>query len=194
LLQDSSFANELNCRWTDLRTNLLDTTRIFGFMDSIASYSNEAQQRHYSLWGNMGVATGTPEVNPPAQSYAEEVANLKSWIRRRINWLDTNMFGNSNNCNLVANAQANPVNQMEVYPNPFSNSLNLGISNGAASSITIEILDVLGASFSEIQHLSYQGGYETFEILLPSEMPKGVYFLKIGIGEEVVSHKLLKLN
>lgn len=194
LLQDSSFANELNCRWTDLRGNLLDTTRLFGFMDSIANYSNEAQQRHYALWGNMGNATGTPEVNPPAQSYAEEVENLKSWIRRRIVWLDANMFGNNNNCNLVANENSNRDRTIHVYPNPFSNALNLQIAQSSPNNCVVEIFDALGARIGEKQHLSYQGGLETFEIALPNEMPKGVYFLKVSIAEEVANHKLLKLN
>ena len=193
LLQDSTFGNELQCRWTQLRGNLLDTTRLFGFIDSIADYSNEAQQRHYALWGNMGIATGTPEVNPPAQSYAEEVSNLKAWIRRRISWLDANMPGSLNGCNLVANESAIPTSGIYAYPNPFTGKLNLRIEQRAASEFNFEILDALGASIVSEQHLSYYGnGEQNYELRVAESLPAGVYFLKLQIGEQVLLQKLLK--
>ncbi len=193
LLQDSTFANELQCRWTQLRGNLLDTTRLFGFIDSIANYSNEAQQRHYALWGNMGIATGTPEVNPPAQSYAEEVSNLKAWIRRRISWLDAHMPGSLNGCNLVANESAIPTSGIYAYPNPYTGKLNLRIEQRAASEFNFEILDALGASIVSEQHLSYYGnGEQNYELSVAESLPAGVYFLKLQIGEQVLLQKLLK--
>lgn len=152
MLQDSSFADELNCRWQELRGTILDTTNLFSWMDSIANFSNEAQVRHYSFWGHMGVATGTPEVTPPRQSYQEEVDSLKSWIRRRIIWMDTNMPGNSINCNLTGITSSQHSNSsITTYPNPFESEIHLSFMLAQPETVEIELINVLGQTVQPIQ-------------------------------------------
>jgi subtilisin-like proprotein convertase family protein len=101
LLQDTLFANELRCRYDDFRRNILSLPYIHAKIDSVANIVNESQAWHYQTWGNMGVATGTGEVQPPAQTYAEEVQRLKDWYTRRIAWLDINMPGTLNGCSMT---------------------------------------------------------------------------------------------
>ena len=42
LIQDSTFANELNCRYFNLRNTILDTSKIFSFIDSLENILNDA--------------------------------------------------------------------------------------------------------------------------------------------------------
>lgn len=194
LLQDSMFADELNCRWQEMRATLLDTTSLFLWMDSIAAYSSEAQARHYQLWGHMGQATGTPEVNPPAQTYQEEVDNLKDWIRRRILWLDANMFGNPNNCNLtgVASNAAVPT-EVNAYPNPFSATISLDIMLAQPEAVEIELVNALGQTVVPVQREEHNGnGAQVFTFTPPADLPAGIYLLRVKAGDKMWTRQLAK--
>lgn len=90
LLQDSAFTNQLIARYQYLRTNLLSLDTFNNYIDSVAASVNDAQQRHFALWP-ISATNAAPEVEPPSQSYAEELTRLKAWIARRIAWLDINI-------------------------------------------------------------------------------------------------------
>ncbi|MEO5643490.1 MAG: CotH kinase family protein [Bacteroidia bacterium] len=194
LLQDSSFANELNCRWTELRATIFDTTTLFHYMDSIALYSNEAQARHYAYWGHMGAATGTPEVNPPAQSYQEEVDNLKAWIRRRIIWMDANMPGNSNSCNLTGIAAPQHSNSfVTAYPNPFESEIQLSFMLAQPEEVQIELINALGQVVQPVQYEQHSGGgTQVFTFHAASDLPAGIYLLRVKCGDKVWTRELAK--
>ena len=196
LLQDSSFADELNCRWQELRGTILDTTNLFSWMDSIANFSNEAQVRHYSFWGHMGVATGTPEVTPPRQSYQEEVDSLKSWIRRRIIWMDTNMPGNSINCNLTGITSSQHSNSsITTYPNPFESEIHLSFMLAQPETVEIELINVLGQTVQPIQKEHHSGGgTQVFTFVADANLPVGIYLLRVKCGEKVWTRELAKVE
>ena len=90
LLQDSAFTTQLIARYQSLRTGLLSLDTFNNYIDSVAASVNDAQQRHFALWP-ISAPNAAPEVEPPSQSYAEELARLKAWIARRIAWLDVNI-------------------------------------------------------------------------------------------------------
>lgn len=193
MLQDSSFADELNCRWQELRGTILDTAYLFHYIDSVATFLNESQQRHYAYWGHMGAATGTPEVTPPRQSYAEEIDSLKSWIVRRLNWMDANMFGNPNNCNLTsvpAITTATPVGN--VYPNPFTNEVNLSVFLPNAETITISVCNSLGEEVIVPVVAEGARGSNTVPVTMPADLPAGIYMMRVQAGDRVWLQSLVK--
>lgn len=182
-LQDSSFANELNCRWTELRGTILDTAYLNHYIDSMAIYLNESQTRHHIYWGHMGAATGTPEVTAPRQSYQEEIDSLKSWIFRRLVWMDANMFGNSINCNLTSVGQA-PVSAVasNTYPNPFSNEVNLSLYLEANQTVTITLINAMGQEVMVPVVTQGTPGTNLFRIEMPADLPPGMYLMHITSG------------
>jgi subtilisin-like proprotein convertase family protein len=194
LLQDSTFANELNCRWQELRGTILDTTNIFHFMDSIANYSMEAQARHFANWGIMGVASGTPEVDPPRQSYQGEVDSLKSWIRKRIAWMDANMPGNSANCNPTGiHTLSDNTTAVNSYPNPFQNEIHLSFVLAQPEDVEIELLNPLGQVVQPVQHEHHNGGgTQVFTFQADENLPAGIYLLRIKCGDKVWTRELSK--
>ena len=144
LLQDTNFQNVFRCHWEKYRTTILDTNYLFSYIDSNVVYLNEAQQRHYAKWGHMGQATGTPEVQPPASSFAQEIYNWKAWIWRRIVWLDANIPGHAVNCDFTAIAeQTNTNSNINVFPNPANNILTIQ-STTLLKNNRIEIADITG--------------------------------------------------
>ncbi len=196
LLQDSSFANELNCRWQELRTTIFDTTYLFHVMDSIAAYSNEAQARHYTYWGHMGVASGTPEVTAPRQSYQAEVDSLKSWILRRIIWMDANMPGNATNCNLTSvSSVPNSNSFVTAYPNPFESEIQLSFMLAQPETIQIELINVLGQIVQPVQQEQHNGGgTQVFTFHAANDLPAGIYLLRVKCGDKVWTRELAKVE
>jgi hypothetical protein len=194
LLQDTSFANELNCRWQELRTTIFDTTYLFHVMDSVALYSDEAQIRHYAYWGHMGAATGTPEVGAPRQSYQAEVDSLKAWILRRIIWMDANMPGNSNNCNLTGIAAASNSNSfVAAYPNPFANEIQLSFMLAQPEVVEIELINALGQTVQPIQKEQHSGGgTQVFTFHAANDLPPGIYLLRVKCGDKAWTRRLVK--
>lgn len=193
MLQDSSFADELNCRWQELRGSILDTTYLFGYMDSIATYLNESQQRHYAYWGHMGAATGTPEVNPPAQTYAQEIVNLKAWITRRLLWLDANMFGNPLNCNLTStgDAAANELSAV-LYPNPVDEQVTVSLYLPVQEEVIVSIFNPLGEEVMAPVRTQGNPGTNSILIALPPDLAPGLYMLRIQAGNRNWSRNMIR--
>ena len=137
LLQDTTFANELNCRYFNLRNTILDTTNIFSFIDSLSSMVSEPQNRHYTRWPILGINVGTPEVGNQPTSYSGEIIKFKSWINERLLWLDANMPGNCPNVSVSENKKTYVV----TYPNPSSDIVNI---YSETSLKNIELFDNVG--------------------------------------------------
>lgn len=186
MFQDSSYADEVNCRWQELRGTILDTAYLFHYIDSVATWMNESQQRHYTYWGHMGAATGTPEVDAPRQSYQAEIDSLKAWIVLRLNWMDANMFGNPNNCNLTS-VGSNAVGQEAVnaYPNPFSNEINFSVYMNAPEQINVRVYDAFGREVIAPLAVNGTSGANYVNVQLPSDLAAGVYLMEIQCGDRV---------
>ncbi|MCX6270773.1 MAG: CotH kinase family protein [Bacteroidetes bacterium] len=93
LLQDPWFANQLNCRYFEMRNSFLDTAYLFHYIDSIGGLVQAAQERHYLKWPILGINVGTPEVDPQPLTYQGEIDKFRNWIVTRLTWLDNNMPG-----------------------------------------------------------------------------------------------------
>ena len=132
LLQDTTFANELNCRYFNLRNSILDTSNIFSFIDSLSSMLSEPQNRHYTRWPILGINVGTPEVGIQPTSYSGEIIKFKNWINERLIWLDANMPGNCPNVSVSENKKT----YLVTYPNPSSNIVNI-YSEASIKNITL---------------------------------------------------------
>jgi len=181
MLQDSTFADAMNCRWQELRSTILDTTYMFHYIDSVALYLDESQQRHYAYWGHMGVATGTPEIQSPRQSYGEEIDSLKSWIVRRLNWMDLNMFGNPANCLLTpVGTIASPDAASAPYPNPFTNEVNLSLYLESGQEITVTLFNSMGQEVMVPLVVQGTQGTNNVRVQMPADLPPGMYMMHIN--------------
>jgi hypothetical protein len=123
LIQDTTFANELACRYFNLRNTILDTTQLFTYIDSLGNVVDAAQERHYVRWPILGINVGTPEVGTQPTTYAGEITKFKGWILDRLNWLDANMPGNCPNVGIEETQSKAPY--FVVYPNPVGDLLNV---------------------------------------------------------------------
>lgn len=193
LLQDSVFSNELNCRYQNLRNSILDTAFLFQYIDSVAFYLDESQKRHYGYWGHMGSATGTPEIQSPRQSYQEEIDSLKSWIVRRLNWMDINMFGNSINCLFTGVSSVSlQTDNTKNFPNPFDDKIQLSIYLEKPQLISIHIYNFTGQRMIYSNESFCKNGENKFNIDLSPDLPSGIYLVHILSERRSWTKKVIK--
>ena len=84
-LQDSTYINQLNCRWVELRNSVLSMDAVFTLKDSLIQSTYEALDRNNLQWGIS------------QKQYDQNILTLEQWLINRLNWLDENMFGNCEN-------------------------------------------------------------------------------------------------
>lgn len=193
LLQDPLFADELRCRYEDLRRSVLSEAYLFAKVDSVAALVHESQAWHFDKWGNLGVATGTPEIQAPSQSYAEEVQRLKDWLHRRIVWLDANMPGTLAGCSMTGiNEESLESLAVQSFPNPFSDYIALQFAEDFKQGFSYRLADQSGRMIqsADIQPGSLSGSLFKIGDLAP--LQHGIYFLELQINGKRVVMKMTK--
>jgi len=167
LTEDSRFANEMNCRWRDLRAGKWHTDSLMAYIDEQAAYLSEAQVRNFQKWPVLG--TYLWPNNFVGNTYEEEIAYLKTWITDRASWMDANMFGS------CANWSVDDIEdtQLRVFPNPAEDFVIFELTE-LVDKAELEIYDPSGKL---IQKVTIQNSYQS-EIDL-SEFSNGLYSYRI---------------
>ncbi len=165
--RDSIFVNQLHCRWMHWRTAVLDTANIFHKLDSMKAYVLEGQVREYAQYGFT-------------EDFSVQIDTLKSWITRRLTWMDANMPGNC----LITDTEpkSNLENLISIYPNPANGEFTIG--NLKTASYDLEIYDVMGQVI-----LTQKANSSGVPVFLNA--PPGIYFLKIKSGTFIYTSKFV---
>ena len=88
LLEDTLFANNLKCRWYEIRNTFLSNEEVSSWIDSITgALDGRPQQRNFECWPILGVHVW-PNPLPIPTTYESEVDVMKNWIELRFTWLD----------------------------------------------------------------------------------------------------------
>lgn len=179
MLQDTSFANQVDCRYADLRTTILSDEYIFHFVDSVTSLLDIAQKRHFQKYKILGKNVGAPEVDAQPTTYKGEVDKLKNWISLRLRWLDGHMVGQ---CGRSTPEETDEV--LVIYPNPSSGIVNL---NSKKDIKRIEIYNLTGNLVSKSNLYSRE-----VVILNLSHLQQGVYLIHVHFTDgNTASSKLV---
>jgi subtilisin-like proprotein convertase family protein len=170
---DTLFQNNIRCRWEELRTNILDTANIYHYVDSIATLLDESKERQFMTYPILGTYVW-PNPAPLAQTYAEEIYNLKDWISRRIDFMDVNLTGEC--IQLPSALSFSNESGFELYPNPASSIIN--IIQPFEESCIYSIMDIRGIKIKE-------GRLEIGSKLLDiSDLSDGVYVIKLSFEKQ----------
>ncbi len=175
MLEDTLYANEVNCRWTELRQSTLSDTVLFQFIDSMANLLEIPAQRHYQKWPILGNYVWPN--NFIGQTYQEEITYLKNWISNRTTWMDANMFGTC-----TANHPELLQTNLVIYPNPTTSMLQI---SGLTGNGQLEIIDSFGKSL-----LSFPYHTESIEIDV-RHLSTGIYFISEsnkGLHEKIIKN------
>lgn len=189
LLQDPTYTAQLRCRWEELRLTTLSIPVLNNYVDSLATYLNESQARHFTAWPILGTYTW-PNPSPIPTDYAGEITAIKTWISDRILWMDANLPGV---CNVGVAENVLTENNVSVYPNPFSNSFHLQFYLPNPEKLKIEITDLLGKVVKSIDQKDFTEGENNLEIAInEGELNKGMYLLSINSDKGTIVKKLTK--
>lgn len=185
MLEDSTFANNLRCRWEMLRGNELSNQWFESYIDSVALLLGESQQRNFTVWPILGVYVW-PNPWPYPPTYAAEIESLKNWIFQRLQWLDVNLPGTC----YTLNNNTLPVNQSGIvlYPNPAGEFLQLENLPETGGVSELEIIDAFGRIV-----LRRQINFESTHHLLETGFLKtGIYSLRITNGKTIHLNRFVK--
>ncbi|MDP4629849.1 MAG: CotH kinase family protein [Flavobacteriales bacterium] len=175
LLEDSLYANEVHCRWNELRTTLLDTTYLYNYIDSLAQILEVPATRHYQRWPILGNYVWPN--NFVGDTYQEEVDYLKLWIGERIAWMDANMFGTCDTTVHVSDLNNVPFN---IYPNPTNDILY--IETPFEKNFEIKVYTTQGTLVQRVQRTN-----ASHTPLSLGNLPKGMYFIQIKNDDQTFS-------
>ena len=175
MLQDTVFANNVNCRWTDLRTSILSDSYLMTYIDSMATILTEPAIRNYNRWPILGVYVWPN--NYVGNTYQEEITYMKNWILARTAWMDANMFGTCSSLGID-----NSKSFVEIVPNPAQTHVTV---TGLPVNSTIVLTDFSGKTIKQILIR------ETATLIDVSELANGIYFLtetNYGIHEKIIKN------
>ena len=80
---------------------------------------------------------------------------------------------------------------IEIYPNPFSDHFSLNYETNSIGKVQVELYNEIGLKVDE-WFLGEQGKGEHL-IQLDINIPNGIYFLKVQIGEKLLSKRMIKM-
>ncbi len=175
MLQDTVFANNVNCRWTDLRTSILSDSNLMSYIDSMATILTEPAVRNYNRWPILGVYVWPN--NYVGNTYQEEITYMKNWILARTAWMDANMFGTCSSLGID-----NSKSFVEIVPNPAQTHVTV---TGLPVNSIIVLSDFSGKIIKQILI------QETTTLIDVSELANGIYFLtetNYGIHEKIIKN------
>ena len=179
ILQDSNYTHDLKCRWMGLRMTILNTDSVNAWIDSVALYLNESQQRNFQRWPILGTYVNWNYFI--GNTYQEEIDYLKWWFQSRSEWLDNNLPGNCWNFS-VAEYESGKEN-VKIFPNPFNNSATFSFSFNENSEKILLIYDVIG---KEVKRIITPKG-ENSTTINKNEMDEGMYFYQLIDGNKTIA-------
>lgn len=185
MLQDTNYTNNMRCRYEHLRSTLLDTTSLFSYIDSMAFYLDEAQQRHYETWPILGVYVW-PNPQPLPTTYAGEIESLKIWIKNRLNWMDTFLPGHCYHTGTESLSSTSP--EPDVYPNPSGGTFRITIPS-FTNQADIAISNLTGQTIYST-HLVPKTPSGNSELDIRA-LSKGIYILTVRMNNQTWFKKLI---
>ncbi|MDF9829308.1 CotH kinase family protein [Parabacteroides sp. PF5-6] len=87
ILEDETFREGLKKRWNDHRETRLSNEEVKQKADSLITLLGEAQERNFKAWPRFGQWVWPNYY--VASSWDNEIAYLKSWLTKRIDWIDS---------------------------------------------------------------------------------------------------------
>ncbi len=191
LSTDAMFMEDLKCRYSFFRKpgNALDTTVMFHAMDSINNLLNltGAVNRNFTQYPIWGV----PLVNEPvpmAANYAEEIKNMKQFIKARLTWLDSKWITTSPLCPApVTVKNFNTKASLSMYPNPANKLVQVILQQTQSGEFfKADLFNIQGRKV-----ITQTGKGDRFNMNIES-LPQGIYVLHVRTKNRMSSSKLIK--
>jgi hypothetical protein len=200
LLEDNAFRNKLATRWTNIRKGTFSEPSLLAFIDSTVSKIAEARVRNFIRWPIIGVLVWPNHY--VGSTYESEVANLKSWIRARLNWMDIALTGDLLAVRETGSDGPQAYALAQNYPNPFNPTTKVGYTVGEMGSrqqaignsqVKLAVYDLLGREVAVLVDEKKEAG--NYEVTWDARgCASGVYVCRMTAGSFVATRKLTLLR
>jgi hypothetical protein len=193
LVSDTAYMRDVKCKYTHHRNSILDTTTLFGFIDSVATLLNDPQgqplARNFQKWPIWGVSL-INEPAPVSNNYFEEVTKIKAFIKRRLQYLDTKWL--TPGCTLGVPAMVNEIAKLSIYPNPASETFTAYVSLKKFADVQLTMRDMMGRIVLDKKYVHLPAGEQSFSYSIQN-VPSGIYSVTILTnGLKAGTYKLVK--
>jgi len=189
-MQDSSFVNNLYCRWHQLRSGILSSASLNSYIDSSASALTESEPRNFVQWPVLGAYIWPDPQNQVGATYQAEVNDLKTWITNRLAWMDGAITGHCLALGIQEN-NFNPV--LSIYPNPFTSAVTFKYEIKSNSKVSLELFNIMGSRVMQVfDGNKTKGIYQ--EDIGAEKIAPGIYNLKLTVDDHTFNQKLIKLS
>lgn len=179
MMQDPWFVDMIHDKYYLLRKGILSERHINHIVDSVANLLSEAQVRHYEKWKILGINVGTPEYGIQPDTFTGEIEKFKSWISRRLAWLDANMVGRGAAFLRGYNAIC------RIFPNPADEYLRI------ESDTIIHNVTVYNISGIPVKAATGFADYNASVNL--SDLGSGIYLVRISFAHgEIITRRFVK--
>lgn len=91
LMEDVTYQNMVKCRWSEFRSTIYSTENILAIIDSCALELGDAVDRNFTRYPSLGKYIW-PAIEPYPTTYEGEIANLKTWLIGRLDWMDSQWY------------------------------------------------------------------------------------------------------
>lgn len=175
LLEDENYRNQIKCRWNELRTSTLRTSKINEWIDQQSKILQEAQERNFKKWPVLSTYV-TPN-NFVGNTYENEIEYFRNWINNRLEWMDQNMFGT---CNIpIQGIEVGSLNA-SAYPTSFQNELTLRVLTNSESKLQLKIWDQVGSLILQENLGSFDIGNHEFSLSkYTHQWAQGIYLIQV---------------
>ena len=187
-LEDPIFRNALRCRWESLREDILSHQAIDQYIDSLTTTLAAHSTRNFDKWQILGqyVWPNPPYFSNPT-SHSEIITTMKQWIRQRTIWLDQNIPGVAETCEIydedyefttAVENLTEPINETCFFPNPTSSGITIQCSVQIQS---VAIINQLGQTMysesvnSKLHYLSLNGKVSPGQYILSVSTEEGQF-------------------
>jgi hypothetical protein len=198
LFDDTAFRNKVYARWQSVKSDLINTQKIFGYIDSLTVLLDESKTRNFEKWPVLGVWIWPNYY--VGQTYQQEISYLKNWIAFRLNWMDNNMIGDPTN---IEDSQSTPPNEFSLkqnYPNPFNPNTtirytipNVTLSGVEGVRVQLYVYDVLGNEVATLVDEYKPSGIYNVQFT-PNNLSSGIYFYQLKAGNYSQTKKMIILK
>jgi CotH kinase protein len=188
MLSDSAFVRELSQEYGFQRKfGALQNDRISKHIDTLTNILKEPIVRNFQKWPILGTYVW-PQPTPYAGTWEQEVNELRNFLTQRLQWLDNNI---QTNFAITATEPDSPEININAFPNPFLERININIQSLIAEKAKIRLTDNLGKTIFEANEI-LQIGNNDFYIELPeNDVVSGVKYLIIESATKRITKKLV---
>jgi len=90
----------------------------------------------------------------------------------------------------VARPDDKLLNEVQIYPNPVTDQINIKYDLSRGSSVSIKLMDVLGNEIVPLFSQRIDPGEKVFSYALNGKLTRGFYFIRIVAGTESVIKRI----